>query len=82
MTPCSLYGISQLLVCLCPAAVAGLAEEFLSVFRRHPAEHQLFDLLSDYQLLTEQQVGRLAQLIRRVPAERGASHLAATKQVR
>ena len=62
--------------------MTGLAEEFLSAFRRHPAEHQLFDLLADYQLLTEEQVAGLAQLIRRVPAQRGESHLAATKQVR
>ncbi|XP_043196075.1 nuclear pore complex protein Nup107-like [Amphibalanus amphitrite] len=62
-------------------AVSGLSEEFLSAYRQRPSEHQLLDLLADYQQLTEQQVERLAQLVRRVPAQRGATHLTATRQL-
>ena len=67
-----------------PAAVSGLSEEFLAAFRRCPGEHQLLDLLADYQQLTERQAERLAHLVRRVPAQRGAgtSHLTVTRQVR
>lgn len=47
------------------AASLGVFDSFLTLLRNHPSEHQIFDLLTEYSNVCEEQVTTLKRLIKR-----------------
>ena len=48
------------------AASDGVFEAFLKLLRQHPSEHQVFELLAEYQNICQEHSTNLKKLLKRV----------------